>query len=322
MKTITDRIFRWCEENPTMAMIVAAWLMGDVFTVSATLIGATDICVWYREGNSSFFFSNMMFAALDACLVWFLVRRLKWGQILGLIGLGFDCACSIWALFSMFGGLDNFWYEILDLPILACSGFAFFLLLGELQKPEKPMRKTAVQDWAALGGYILLSFFAGLYWVNLMESDEKTTAYMVQAAVKGGASAKSDFVDLVMENNEGISKEEAREEVESFIRESKEESEHEKHTPLGRFRENMKAKKDRSYTRGLVFLYFFAIIGPFVLAGWVCNKYDEYKKNGSDGENDGDGQENRAADDGDTEPSEKQADHDQMDDGTIVKGES
>lgn len=323
MKAIMDKIFSWCDENPTMAMIVAAWLMGDLFAVSATLIGATDVCVWYGEGSESFFCSGIMLAALDAFTVWFLIRRLKWWQILCLVFLGFACIRSIWSLFSMFGGLDNFWYEILDLPILVCSGLAFALLLGEVRNPEKPVQKTAAQDWIALAGLILLSFCVGICWGNMMEDDEKTDEYMRQAAIEGGASAKRDLADWVMENNEGVSKEEAREAVEDFIRESKEEAEQEKLTSLGRVRAIRNANEERKNMRGLVFLYVLAIIGPFVIAGWFCKKYDEYKKNGSEGENGGDGPgANRVADDGNTEPSEKQADHDQMADDSIVKGVS
>ena len=276
LKNVQEKVFRWCEANPLSTKMLVAWILSDMFAVSHTLVGSLDVRMWYSLVQGGYFSSGMLAALLDAAFAYFLFRRLKWARIVGMVIAGCAVGSGVWQLFGcIFGGLDSFVCDILlSVLMLCCDCAAFLYLWQEMHDPGIPSQKTAAHDWAALAGYVVLSVAAGIVILNKQTSDAEAIEYMKQAAVEGGASARSEFVEWVMENNEGIDKKSAREAVEGFIEESKAESEAAKDTVRGR----LKARKDGKNLRGTVFLYLFALLGPFIVLGWGLNKYGVYKK--------------------------------------------
>ena len=271
-KNVQEKVFCWCEENPLSAKMLGAWILSDVIGIVATLIGALDVRVWYSQGQNGFFCSGLLISLIDICFAWFLFRRLNWARNIGLVMLGCAVGGGVWAAFGMFGGLDSFFHDILTLPVLACDCAAFWFLWHERHDPELPARKTAAVDWAVLAGWILLCGIAGVVMANNQPNDAAALEYMKRAAVDGGASAKKDLVEWMMENVEGMDKATARESVDEFIRQNKGQ---EDGKPTSFYKERQK----RNNIKGTL----GAIIGLLALIGWLCKKYGEMKNQSDEG---------------------------------------
>ena len=270
-----ERAFRWCEENPTMATAVGAWVLSDLFAAAATLAGSLDVCVWYGQGVAGFFGFGVLTALADICFAWLLVRGLGWARIVGLVLLGWSLGTGVWGLLCLFGGLDNFFYDILfPLIMLVCDGVAFCCILREHCNPAQPAQKTAVLDWMVFAGYIFLCVVGAVVMVVNLPDDDELLDNMKQAAVEDGASAKKDLAAWLTENVEDMDEDSARESVEEYIQEAKAEQK----AIEQKSKKTHNALQQRKNMRGKIFLYLFALFGPFALGGWFLNKYEAYKK--------------------------------------------
>ncbi len=109
---------------------------------------------------------------------------------------------------------------------------------------------------------------------NNLPDESTALEYMKQAAVDGGASAKKDLAEWMVENVEGMDEATARESVDEFIRQSKA---REDGKPTNFYKERQK----RNNIKGVL----GAIIGLLALIGWLCKKYDEMKSRTDEGTN-------------------------------------
>lgn len=259
-KYVPAAIKEYANRNSLQFLLLAAWGGTCASWLLQAFVGVLDIKVWYDLGRLTYFMMMFLNAGLLFSLGWFMYRGMRWSIIASKILVVLFVLLDLYMCWDMIGGIDNVLISALNVLGMICDCVFAYLVFAikadvGLSRCDVDGRRFCLFGW--IGGLILVQLICGMLYVARISDRNQVISDYVQAIREGGLGAYESLVEIVMEDNEGCTRETAEKSINEEI--------------LGRVQAKMRHPKKEARAR------LKSLICLFVGLGALCGGLGKMK---------------------------------------------
>jgi len=214
VNALPEPMRKFYDVHPGVFVLIAANVLAGILTLAQSIVGVCDIRIWYSGGKGLCLFWGILELVLDVSLAYFLYDGRKWARWACLLFCVFGILDGVKELAGLLAGTDTILWNFFDLPIVFCDAVCVIACLSEDVKSyyanDKFFHWKSMLKWLAVW---LVGMACAVPLFRDAMNENISARNKVLAIKAGGYEAKQELIDEVVEGNEGLTREEAEEEV-------------------------------------------------------------------------------------------------------------